>query len=155
MNKMKFVFLAFSPILLGYIFNVVILLPIMSNFLSWIFPFIQLIYWFWVGKKFSLHIDKPANAILLGNIFGIISLLVYFWQFVTLTDVNRNLWLAGFSQMFSCSLSGLSFKIVILLNLNSGAITQALVNSIQVTGLVLMISVFSIGYIYGRKQRIK
>jgi hypothetical protein len=152
MNKLILAFFALSPILLGYVFNISLFIPIIGSILFWILPFVQLLYWCWVGKKFAMHTNNPIIAIVLGNIFGAISLLVYFWQFVMLIDTNRNLWLSGFSQMFSCSLSPISSKLVIMLQLNNNSITQTLVNSVQIVGFLLMIFAFSIGYIHGKRE---
>ncbi|MPM45844.1 hypothetical protein SDC9_92536 [bioreactor metagenome] len=141
MEKIKLLLIALSPILIGFLFNnLLIFLPLFI----YIAPFLMMFYWFWVGTQFAENVKSPAKAILLANSIGIISLLVYYWQFVMVADNERILVLAGFSQMFTVPLIYLTAKI--------GLIFQQTPNEIiQVTGFILMLIVFTIGYFYKKK----
>jgi hypothetical protein len=127
----------------------------MGTLLFWLMPFVYLIYWFWVGGRFAESIRNPIIAIPFGNIFGIISLLVYMWQFTYLTDTQRNIWLAVFSQVFSAPVLWITGKIAVLFEAESGMITKTSMNVMQISGLILMVLVFTAGYLLKRKTLYK
>ena len=62
-----------------------------------------------MGRQFEKSTFKTIPAILIGNATGIISLLIYLWQFLLVTSENRNAFLAGFSQMYNASVPGYLF----------------------------------------------
>ena len=119
--------------------------------LSYLMPIAMLAYWFWVGRKFAAFHQNPFMAILLGNIFGIISVGVYYWQFVLLTDQARSFVLAAFSQAFNTPLIMLTVRIGRLFEAAPDALTQITVNASQAIGLLLMLIVFSTGYFHRKK----
>lgn len=155
MKGLRLVLFALSSMLIGYIYNLSFLIPIIGILLYWLMPFAYLIYWFWVGGKFAESIRNPIIAIIYGNIFGIISLLVYVWQFTYLIDSQRNIWLAAFSQAFSSPISRITAKIGVQFEAKSGMITQASINVMQASGLILMVLVFAAGYLLKRKALYK
>ena len=73
-------------------------------------------------------------------------------KFNYLTDSQRNLWLAGFSQMFSAPILRITAKIGVLVEAESGVITQTFVNAMQVLGLILLALVFMVGYFVKQKK---
>ncbi|MEG0773847.1 hypothetical protein [Clostridium sp.] len=141
MEKIKLLLIALSPILIGFLFNnLLIFLPLFIN----VAPFLMMAYWFWVGTQFAENVKSPVKAIVLANSIGIISLLLYYWQFVMVADNQRNLVLAGFSQMFTISLIYITAKIGLIFPQTPNEI-------IQITGLILMLIVFTSGYFYKKK----
>ena len=134
-----------SPILIGLLFNHFLLFIPLSIYGA---PFIMIVYWFWVGTKFTENVKNPIKAILLANSLGILSLVLYFWQFVIVADMERNLILAFFSQMFTAPLSFITAKIGLVFEQTPNEITQVTPLVMQVTGLILMIIVFFSGYLY-------
>lgn len=150
--KLQLCLYALSPVIIGYLYNLLVLVPGLGSLLFWCVPFLLLIYWFCVGRKFAVGINNPVIAIIIGNIFGIISVLIYYWEFIILTDVQRNLWLAGFSQCFSATISPITSKIGILFETEPYTITQTTINLMQFTGFILMVFIFSIGYFVNYKR---
>lgn len=153
MKKVKLLLMALSPILIGLLFDYLVFIPLFI----YIAPVLVIAYWFWVGTNFTENIRNPIKAIVLANSIGIISFVLYYWQFVIVTDKERNLILAGFSQMFTAPLSYITGKIGVLFEQTPNEITQVTFLVMQVAGLILMIIAFFSGYIYKKnllKQRI-
>lgn len=145
-KKVKLLLMTLSPILIGLLFNYLVFIPL----LIYIVPFLVMIYWFWVGTNFGENVRNPFKSIVLANSIGIISLVLYYWQFVIVADKERNLMLAGFSQMFTASLSYITARIGFIFEKTPNEVTQVTTLVMQVTGLMLMIIVFFSGYIYKR-----
>lgn len=143
MKKILLLGMAISPILIGLLFNSFVGY---LEFIGIIFSLLMIIYWFWVGTNFAEQIKNPVKAILLANSAGLISLVLFLWQFVLVSDEDRNLILAALSQMFSAPLSFLSARIAILFT--PDGINQKTLLVMQVVGLIIMILVFSAGYVY-------
>jgi len=144
MNKTKLILIATSPTLIGYMLNFILrFIP----FLIYLAPFLMLVYWFWAGMKYAKIINNPVIAISLANSIGIISVLLYYWQFVILQDSERILAIAGFSQMFTSSLDFISALIRSFFQA-SNEITRVTTLPMQIFKIVLMIIVFSSGYFY-------
>lgn len=81
---------------------------------------------------------------------GIISLPIYYWIFIIKGYEQKNLALAGFSQWFSAPLSFITAKIGVLFEKVPNEITQTTSLVMQISGLLLMMIVFFIGYSYKR-----
>lgn len=145
MKKAKLLLMVLSPILIGFLFNNFLLFIPLFIYVA---PFLMIVYWFWVGTKFTDHVNNPIKAIVLANSIGIISLILYYWQFVVVADKGRNIILAGFSQLFTLPLSYISSYIVIRFGLIPNGINQSTILAVQVVGLILMIIVFFSGYFY-------
>ncbi len=146
MRRIHLWLLAFSPVLIGYLFNLTALIPGFFIMLSYLMPIAMIVYWFWVGRKFAAFHQTPFMAILLGNIFGIISVGVYYWQFVLLTNQARTFVLAAFSQQFTSPLIMITVRIGRLFEAAPDTVTQTTLNASQAIGLLLMLIVFSAGY---------
>lgn len=144
MRKSKLIILSISPILIGCILNYLVLL---MPFLIYLAPFLMIAYWFWVGKEFAKIIKNPIIAILLANSIGIISLLLYYWQFVILQASERNLFISGFSQMFTTPLDYISALMNFIFKAHNEA-TYVTTLAMQTLELILMLIVFSSGYFY-------
>jgi hypothetical protein len=141
--KLRLSLMVLAPILFGWLFNYLIIIPV----LIYISPFLLLGYWFWVGIKFEERIKNPVIAVLLANLGGIASFVLYYWQFIILSDKERNLLLALLSQLFFAPLSYMTAKIV-----NVFGRTHSVALVMQIAGLVLMMVTFYISYIYKRSE---
>jgi hypothetical protein len=108
--------------------------------------------WFWVGGKFAKMKIKAFPSILIGNSIGIVSLIVYLWQFFIVSEVHRNLTLAGLSQAFSASTGMHIIRLAILIQPEKYAIDRTTVTIIQILGLILMIIIFTIGYYFNKRK---
>jgi len=148
MKKTNLLLMVLSPILIGLLFNnFLVFIPLFI----YVAPLLMIVYWFWVGTKFTEHVMNPIKAIVVANAIGIMSLALYYWQFIIVADQERNLILAGFSQMFTAPLSYLTARIGVIFEQTPNEITQVTFLAMEVIGLILMIFVFSSGYIYKKK----
>ncbi len=150
MNRIKLLIFSISPIIIGYIINLTVLVPGIGILLLYVMPVIILIYWFWVGMKFSERIRNPLVGIVGGNLFGILSLCIYYWQFIILDDQKRSMFLAGLSQFFTVPLSILTARFGMLFEKLPNTSTQITTNAMHVIGTLIMVMVFAIGYIFGK-----
>lgn len=78
---------------------------------------------------------------------GILSLIVYLWQFFGYTDENRNLALAGASQMFSAATpTWFLGRFAILFESQPNYVGRAAMMGLQIVALVYMLLVFLCGF---------
>ena len=103
MKKSVLILLTFVPIVVGYIINLSILWPAIGLIIFYILPLATSVFWFYLGRLYAGSTWKTIPALLIGNATGVISLLVYLWQYLLETDETMNLALAAASQMFSNS----------------------------------------------------
>ncbi len=143
MKKLYLFFLILVPVTVGYIYNVTFVF--LGNILFYLLPIIMLIFWFWVGGNFKKAKVNILQAVLVGNSLGIISLIIWIWQFLFKSDAERNLLFAGFSQMFSSSISPLTAQVSTLFGTNMYV-------AIQIIGLIIMIVDFTLGYYLSKKR---
>ena len=154
-NRMKRIYLllfAISPMVIGYSVNLMALLPGIGILLLYIASIILLIYWFWVGSKFADAVSSPLLAVMGGNFFGILSLFIYYWQFVILDDHSRSMFWAGISQTFTTPLSIFTARIVVFFDKSPNTISQTSITYMYVIGTLIMMAVFTIGYTVGKKK---
>jgi hypothetical protein len=158
LRKSYLIIFAFIPAIVGYLYNFFLIqllkIPSLITFLFYILPILILSFWFWVGGKFAQRNVKVFPAILIGNSIGIVSLLLYLWQFVFVSSDSRSLYLAGFSQDFSAGLSFFTARFAILFEPEKNVIGQATAIGIQVLGLLFMLIVFTLGY-YLKKRKLR
>lgn len=144
LNKTKLILIAMSPILIGYMLNFILrFIP----YLIYMAPFLMLAYWFWAGMQYAKIVKNPVIAISLANSIGIISILLYYWQFVILPASERILAIAAFSQMFTTPLDYISALTRSLFKA-ANELTQVTTITMQTFEIVLMLIVFSCGYFY-------
>lgn len=150
MNKKALVLLTLVPIFTGYLLNISILIPGLGTLLFYLIPCITLIFWFYLGRKYSKTNWNILQATILGNCIGFISLLLYLWQFYLRNDENRNLFISGISQLFVSGTSLFTAKFPQFFENHGNTITQTSYTAMQVLGLFLMVIIFLIGYVFGK-----
>jgi hypothetical protein len=149
LKRTKLLLMVLSPVFVGFLLNQILL----SNpSIIYAAPFLMIGYWFWVGRKFAAYVRNPFGAILLANAMGIVSLAVYYWQFILTSGQARNTILAGLSQMFSAPLSMITARIGLVFEKAPDEITQVTAFVMQAAGLTLMITIFCIGYFTKKRQ---
>ena len=131
------------PILIGLTYNLVPrYLPgtmVLLQLLFVIVPVVQLLLWFFIGKTSVSKLPHPFWGWLVQNWLGILSLLLFIWQFGLIPEQARNGAIAIFCQQFSAGLSlityfiGTAFQSDIL----DVGFTEALI--MQVSGLIFML----------------
>jgi hypothetical protein len=152
MKKSQLVLLSLVPIVVGYIVNVTLLLPVIGMFSFYVLPLLTTAFWFYLGRQYARTDWKTIPAILIGNAGGILSLLVYLWQFLLVSDEARILPLAGASQMFSASVpTYLLARIALLFESQPNYIGRTSMVALQVLSLIYMILVFSAGVLWEKK----
>ena len=156
MKKSTLVLLTFVPIVVGYLVNITLLLPVIGMLGFYVLPLLTTVFWFYLGRQYARSDWKTIPAILIGNATGIISLLVYLWQFLLVTEEARNLPLAGASQMFSASVpTWLLARIAILFESQPNYIGRASMVALQVISVIYMLAVFCAGMLWEKKNRNK
>ena len=154
MKKCILILLSFVPVVVGWLVNILIFVPVIGMAGYYLLPLAATVFWFFLGKQYARK-WKPVPAVLIAHAVGICSLLIYLWQFLLETDATRNLAFAGFSQMFSASApSYLIVRIAMLFESQPNYTGRATMVAIEVLGLIYMVIVFSVG-IYSEKKRTK
>lgn len=154
MKKHVLVLLTCIPILAGYLINLLIFVPVAGVLLYYVLPIVVLVFWFYLGSQYSKTDWKTIPSILIGSATGIISLALYIWQFLARSDETRNIYLAGFSQMYSNAAPGyLIAGLAISFESDPHTIGITTMIAMEVLSLVLMIAVFTAGYLWGKTRR--
>ena len=153
MKKYKTLLLILSPVIIGIIFNYLIIIPGLSTILMYVGPIFFMLYWGMVGGIFSEHMKNSFKATLLANLGGVISLAIYIWQFVVVSDDKRSMILAVLCQGFSAPLSILTARIGLLVENNPNEVTMATVLIAEIAGLLIMMTIFFIGFSMKKKRK--
>lgn len=152
MKKSTLILWTFIPILTGYLVNSLLRVPVLGEIFFYVLTVATTAFWFWMGRQFEKSTFKTIPAILIGNATGIISLLIYLWQFLLVTSENRNAFLAGFSQMYNASVPGYLFGgIASLFETEPNYIGTRTFVALHVICEIYMIIVFVIGMVVERK----
>ncbi len=156
MKKSVLLLLTLVPVIVGYLVNVLIMVPIIGMAGFYLLPLCTTAFWIYLGKQYARK-WKTIPAVLIAHIVGGgCSLLVYLWQFLLETDETRNTTLAVFSQMFSAATPLYLFGgIARLVESQPNYAGRATLVAMQVIALVYMMIVFCIGiYLEKRKKSI-
>ena len=153
MKKSILVLLTLVPVVAGYLINNVLLLPVIGMIAFYVVPILVLIFWFYLGSQYANTTWKIIPSALIGNAIGIISVLLYVWQFIFETDETRNIVVAGFSQMFSAATPlYLIGRLAILFESQPNYAGRGTMTAMQVIALIVMILVFMFGYIWRKNK---
>jgi len=148
MKKNRLILLIFVPILAGYLVNILVVVPVVGMLLFYGLPLLISVFWFGLGRQYVRSGWRPIPAIAFANAPGVVSLLLYLWQFVLETDETRNMFLAGLSQMFSASTPLYLFgRLAMLFESQPNYAGRTTFVAMQVIALVYMIVVFAAGVI--------
>lgn len=153
MKKSVLLLLTLVPVVIGYLLNVLITVPLIGMIGFYLIPLFTTVFWFYLGKQYAYR-WKTVPAVLIAHIVGFCSLLVYLWQFLLETDETRNLTLAGLSQMFSASTPLYLFGgIARLVESQPNYAGRATMVAMQVIALVYMIIVFCVGVYWEKRKK--
>lgn len=156
MHKGILIVLTLVPVIAGYILNSALLIPGIGMLLFYLIPAAIVVFWFHLGKLYSKTTWHFIPALLIGNAVGILSLLLYIWQFLLLGNDARNIFLAGLSQMFITSgPTVLTIRIAMLFESQENYTGQTTMTGMQIIGVVLMLFIFAAGYLRGMKNNRK
>ena len=158
MKKSVLFLLTLVPVVVGYLVNVLIMVPVVGIAGFYLLPLLTTAFWIYLGRQYARR-WRTVPALLIAHAVGFCSLLVYLWQFLLETDETRNLTLAVFSQMFSAStplylFGGIVFGgIARLVESQPNYTGRATMVAMQVIALIYMIIVFCVGiYLEKRKK---
>ena len=152
MKKRNMILLSFVPVIVGYLVNLMIMIPVIGMACYYLLPLLTTVFWLRLGRQY-VRSWKPGPAILIAHAVGICSLLVYLWQFLLETDETRNFILAGFSQMFSAATPMFLFgRLALLFETQPNYIGRASMVAMQVIALVYMMVVFLIGMFFKKRS---
>ena len=153
MKKSILFLLTLVPVVVGYLVNVLIMIPVIGMAGFYLLPLVTTAFWIYLGRQYARR-WKTVPALLIAHAVGFCSLVVYLWQFLLETDETRSRTLAVFSQMFSASTPMYLFGgIARLVESQPNYAGRASMVAMQVIALIYMIIVFCIGiYLEKRKK---
>lgn len=153
MKKGVLFLLTFVPIVVGYIINSAIAIPGLGAAVFYIIPLLTAGFWFYLGRRYAESTWKFIPSLLIGNATGIISFLLYVWQFVFETAETRNMTLTVLSQMYSAAVpTYLLGGIVTMFESQSNYTGMTTMVAVQAISVTLFIVIFVCGYIWGKKR---
>lgn len=142
------------PVAVGGLVNLLLPVPGLGAVCFTLLPLATTVFWFFLGRQYAHAPWCGPLAIVIGNAAGIVSLLLYLWQFLGKTDETRNTIVAVVSQLFSASVpSRLTGKAALLLSSSVNDVGSEAKVAVQVIVLVDMLAVFACGYAWGKRTR--
>jgi len=141
-HELKTYLLVLAPLALGRIINT----PIMGYYFPFIFSLAFLGFWFWVGMKFYRLSIRKLWALVIGNSLNLISFLMYIWSFYIVSEANRSLLVAGWSQLYPVPTLSISARIYRLTN------PEVLTGKYVIISFILMSLVFIAGFFFEAKN---
>ena len=152
MKKSVLFLLTLVPVVVGYLVNVLIMVPVVGIAGFYLLPLLTTAFWIYLGRQYARR-WRTVPALLIAHAVGFCSLLVYLWQFLLETDETRNLTLAVSSQIFSASTPLYLFGgLARLVESQPNYAGRASMVAMQVIALIYMMMVFCIG-IYLEKRK--
>ena len=153
MRKAQLVLLTVVPVIVGWLINVLIMVPVVGMLVFYVLPFGVLLFWFWLGKQYAKSGWNFVVSVIISSAAGLISLALYNWQFLFETDETRNIFLAGLSQLYSAATPSYLFGwLANMFESQPNYIGRASFLAIQVIAVVLLFVVFVCGYVKGKKE---
>lgn len=154
MKKSILVLLTFVPFIVGYIINISIRLPMIGMIIFYVLPLLTTVFWFYLGRQYARNTWKTIPALFVGNATGVVSLLIYLWQYLFKTEETRNMTLMSVSQMFSdATPTYLLGRVAILFENEPNYIGSTSMVALNVISFVYMIVVFLFGFILEKKTK--
>ena len=158
--KMRAVYIAIPvlPTLFGYGLNALLAAAITGGLSGLVGPFYVLLHigflilWFFSGWAYGKTALPKGAAILLGNLVGLVSLLLYLWQFLLVEDGMRNLFLSAFSQMFCTAGTRLGALVSLPLKSEFNTAPQISVTCTVVFSTLIMSVIFAAGVLVRRHR---
>ncbi|UNK18626.1 hypothetical protein MNQ98_00830 [Paenibacillus sp. N3/727] len=142
MKKNKHLLIVLAPLIIGWLFNMLIFYLPFSGVLIWTLNLGFVLFWFWVGSQFAQLSMKKVYSYLLGNMLWLISFLLYVWQFILLDEASRSIALAGLSQYY--------MLLTIIIGTQIHMMYSGDINSTEIViiSYMVMLLVFTMGFIY-------
>lgn len=143
MKKSILVLLTFVPVIVGYIINFSLRIPLIGMIIFYVLPLLTTVFWFYLGRQYALSTWKTVPALLIGNAAAIASLLIYLWQRLIETDQTANRTLLVVSQwFFTAAPSYLLARIAVLFEPRPDYIGETSMVALHVIAFVYMTAFF-------------
>lgn len=148
--------LAVSPILIGYLFNVMLYIPVIGDIWMYAGPFTLLLFWGWVGTVYMTRFRSIWKAVILGNVIGILCFVVFAAIVGSGVQSEFTYLLTVIAQMYTLPLGFLTMWLAVI---TEGAydLAEASISAVmlvQAAGVILMLIAFTIGCITAKKKSI-
>ena len=155
MKKSVLVLLTFVPLIVGHIINISIRIPVIGMIIFYVLPLLTTVFWFYLGRQYARSTWKIIPALFIGNATGVVSLLIYLWQYLFKTDETRNVVLMSVAQMFSdATPTYLLGRIAILFETQPNYIASStFMVALNVISFVYIVVVFLFGFIWEKKTK--
>ncbi len=101
MKRVLMVVLGMAPIVAGCLLDWTMSCLWLYKILYYSIPVLLLVFWFWAGRWYARQFSGLWAAVLAGNAWGILSAVIFTWQFVLVPAEEQNLFLAFVSQLIS------------------------------------------------------
>ncbi len=146
--------LAVSPILIGYLFNVMLYIPVIGDIWMYAGPFTLLLFWGWVGSVYMARFKSIWKAVLLGNIIGILCFVVFAAIVSSGVQSEFTYLLTVIAQMYTLPLSFLTMWLAVITEgaYDLAEASTSAVMLVQGAGVVLMVVAFTVGSIMAKKK---
>lgn len=146
--------LALSPVLIGYLFNVILYIPVIGKIWMYAAPFTMLYFWGWVGSVFVGRMKAVWKSVLLGNLAGILSLILFTALGQSGAEGSVVYILSAVAQMFTLPLGFLTMWIPVAVEgINDlGEASWSVMILTQAVGTLMMMAAFLIGCLVGKKR---
>lgn len=153
MKKSILVLLTLVPVIVGYAINWLLSVPGLSVLPLYLLPLLTTVFWFYLGRQYAKTDWNAVLSVLIGNAVGLVSLLLYIWQFLLETDETRNIVLAVLSQMFMAAVPTYLFgRIPNLFETQPNYAGIATMTALEVLSVVFMMIVFVCGYVWQKRR---
>lgn len=154
MKKSVLVLLTFVPFIVGHIINISIRIPVIGMIIFYVLPLLTTVFWFYLGRQYARSTWKIIPALFIGNATGVVSLLIYLWQYLFKTDETRNVVLMSVAQMFSdATPTYLLGRIAILFETQPNYIASStFMVALNVISFVYMVVVFFVRLHLGKEN---
>lgn len=149
MKKSVLILLTLVPLIVGYGINIACTIPVIGMVIYYFVPIAVLMFWFYLGSQYAKTTWKAVPSVLIGSATGILSLMLYLWQFLGHNDETRDTVLAGISQMYSAATPMYLFsRLANLFESRPNYTGQTTMVAMQVVAVILMIVIFTVGYFW-------
>lgn len=149
MKKLKLLFLAASPFVIGYLLNYIMIRFNLYGTSVVMIRILFFVYWFFVGSISTKYTESIRESILMGNSFAIVSIILIIFQEVVMGRYMLNI-IGTAPQMFYLGTLSLTSKLENILLFFMPIHYMWMTYSLA---FVLMILVYYKGYTMRRKSK--
>lgn len=147
--------LAIAPILIGYLFNVMLNIPVIGTIWMYAAPFTVLYFWGWAGAVFRAKFKSLWKSVLIGNLAGILCFIIFVVIGSRQEQTEITYLIGVLAQMYTLPLGFLTMWAAVIkegvYDMSEASLSTAIL--VQAAGLILMIAAFAIGSaIAGKKE---